>query len=48
MGNNPRFVVTNLELPAVELYDELYCKRGEAENGSYSSCGNLYSFTNPS
>jgi hypothetical protein len=32
MGNNPRFVVTNLDLPAEELYDDLYCKRGEAEN----------------
>jgi hypothetical protein len=32
MGNNPRFVVTNLVLSAVDLYDNLYCKRGEAEN----------------
>ena len=32
MGNNPRFVVTNLDIPAVKLYDDLYCKRGEAEN----------------
>ena len=35
MGNNPRFVVTNLDMPAVKLYDDyddLYCKRGEAEN----------------
>lgn len=31
-GNNPRFVVTNLEGDAVELYDHLYCQRGEAEN----------------
>jgi hypothetical protein len=31
-GNNPRFVVTNLALPAGELYDDLYCQRGEAEN----------------
>jgi hypothetical protein len=31
-GNNPRFVVTNLDLPASELYDRLYCQRGEAEN----------------
>ena len=31
-GNNPRFVVTNLALPARELYDDLYCQRGEAEN----------------
>ena len=31
-GTNPRFVVTNLDLPAEALYDELYCLRGEAEN----------------
>lgn len=31
-GNNPRFIVTNLELPAEDLYDGLYCGRGEAEN----------------
>jgi hypothetical protein len=31
-GNNPRFVVTNLDLPADQLYDDLYCQRGEAEN----------------
>ena len=31
-GTNPRFVVTNLDLPAKILYDELYCLRGEAEN----------------
>jgi hypothetical protein len=31
-GTNPRFVVTNLELPAADLYDGLYCQRGEAEN----------------
>jgi len=31
-GNNPRFVVTNLDRPAAELYDGLYCGRGEAEN----------------
>jgi hypothetical protein len=31
-GNNPRFVVTNLDLPAEALYDDLYCLRGEAEN----------------
>jgi hypothetical protein len=31
-GNNPRFVVSNLDLPAIELYDRLYCLRGEAEN----------------
>jgi hypothetical protein len=31
-GRNPRFVVSNLDLPAEALYDNLYCLRGEAEN----------------
>jgi len=31
-GNNPRFVVTNLEGEPTELYERLYCARGEAEN----------------
>ena len=31
-GANTRFVVTNLEGKPQELYDELYCKRGDAEN----------------
>jgi hypothetical protein len=31
-GANPRFVVTNLPTAATELYDRLYCARGEAEN----------------
>jgi hypothetical protein len=31
-GTNPRFIVTNLDRPAEELYDHLYCQRGEAEN----------------
>jgi len=31
-GANTRFVVTNLEGEPQELYDELYCKRGDAEN----------------
>lgn len=31
-GNNPRYVVTNLMGQAKELYDGLYCQRGEAEN----------------
>lgn len=31
-GSNPRFVVSNLDLPADTLYDALYCQRGEAEN----------------
>jgi len=32
LGTNPRFVVTNLEGEASELYEQLYCARGEAEN----------------
>ena len=31
-GNNPRYVVTNLSGDATELYDDVYCQRGEAEN----------------
>lgn len=31
-GENPRFVVTNLTGDAQELYEQLYCQRGEAEN----------------
>jgi hypothetical protein len=31
-GNNPRYVVTNLEGAPQTLYDDLYCQRGEAEN----------------
>jgi Transposase DDE domain group 1 len=31
-GTNPRFIVTNLEGDPVQLYDHLYCQRGEAEN----------------
>ena len=31
-GNNPRFVVTDLQGDAVQLYERLYCARGEAEN----------------
>jgi hypothetical protein len=31
-GTNPRFIVTNLQGQAVQLYDQLYCQRGEAEN----------------
>jgi hypothetical protein len=31
-GNNPRFVVTNVEGEAAALYERLYCQRGEAEN----------------
>ena len=31
-GTNPRFVVTNLDAEPVQLYERLYCQRGEAEN----------------
>jgi len=31
-GENPRFVVTNLTGPGQELYEQVYCQRGEAEN----------------
>ena len=31
-GTNPRFVVTNLQGDAAELYEARYCARGEAEN----------------
>lgn len=31
-GSNPRFVVTNLHGDPLQLYDRLYCQRGEAEN----------------
>lgn len=39
-GTNPRFVVANLDLPAVTRYDALCCQRGEAENrfGIRASC----------
>ena len=31
-GANPRYVVTNLQGRGPELYDGLYCQRGEMEN----------------
>src|SRR3989339_94950 len=31
-GQNPRFLVTSLSGDSQELYDKLYCARGEAEN----------------
>jgi hypothetical protein len=31
-GENPRFVVTNLPGDGRDLYEKLYCQRGEAEN----------------
>lgn len=33
LGENPRFVVTSLEMPApLQIYEEFYCARGQAEN----------------
>ena len=31
-GDNPRYIVTNLETEARSLYEDLYCARGEMEN----------------
>jgi hypothetical protein len=31
-GDNPRYIVTNLEGDATSVYEELYCARGEMEN----------------
>jgi len=31
-GSNPRFVVTNIKGSSKQLYDKLYCARGEMEN----------------
>ena len=31
-GDNPRYIVTNLEAAPAELYERLYCARGEMEN----------------
>jgi len=31
-GGNPRFIVTNMDEPPEQLYDHIYCQRGEAEN----------------
>lgn len=31
-GENPRFLVTNLAQPPQELYEKMYCARGEMEN----------------
>jgi hypothetical protein len=31
-GENPRFIVTNLDDPGQELYERTYCARGEMEN----------------
>ncbi len=31
-GDNPRYIVTNLDGDARHLYEDLYCARGEMEN----------------
>lgn len=31
-GSNPRYIVTNLEGDAQDLYDNVYCARGDMEN----------------
>ena len=31
-GANPRYIVTNLEGEAQDLYDKVYCQRGDMEN----------------
>jgi hypothetical protein len=31
-GGNPRFIVTNMAEPPEQMYDRIYCQRGEAEN----------------
>jgi len=31
-GSNPRFIVTNMNTDAQELYDKVYCARGDMEN----------------
>lgn len=52
-GANPRFVVTNLDGQAQQLYDKVYCARGEMENrikeqqlglfADRTSCGHWWS-----
>ena len=32
LGSNPRYIVTNLDTDPQELYDKVYCARGEMEN----------------
>lgn len=31
-GENPRFLITNMDTPGEELYRRIYCARGDAEN----------------
>ncbi len=32
LGSNIRFIVTNLQGESQDLYDDLYCARGDMEN----------------
>lgn len=32
LGENPRFIITNLEGTPEDLYDKIYCQRGDMEN----------------
>lgn len=41
-GSNPRFIVTNLTGTPDELYDRVYCQRGEAENRIKEAQLNLF------
>ena len=43
-GKNPRFVVTNLEGDAQEIYERIYCARGEMENRIKEQQLGLFSF----
>lgn len=40
-GANPRFIVSNLDGPAAELYDGLYCQRGGESVPNSPSCSFL-------
>lgn len=41
-GANPRFIVTNLDSGARELYENVYCARGEMENRIKEKQGDLF------
>jgi len=53
LGRNPRFILTTLQGDAEQLYDGVYCQRGEAENriketqldlfGTRTSCHHFHS-----
>ena len=49
-GANPRFIVTNIHAahgPARFLYEDLYCQRGETENGLKECQGDLFADRTP-